>query len=397
MKYKILGNKYILFAAMTLFIFGCSKMDATYKEFLEGGEIRYPKRLDSIEIFPGKNRLKLGVKESGQEIAKCLVVWNSNLDSLTIPLSGLGEMATAMINNISEGTHKLSFFTFDKKGNKSLGMDTTIFVYGDKYENNLGNRVILSAMYRGGEARVEWGDVADSSVVRVELNYTDPGGVEHSLPVFNGTMLSKLNLLKGDTFSYRTLHLPTPNAIDTFYSSSEKVIITRYPPPGGIYDGFPETFEDKGKKTKYPQADVEIGSGLWNFDYFQIGTAGADRKNGARSARSYAGQSKTAPVTSFLEMKFDLPFGASRISFYHAICSSDDPSTFKVQASTDGGTTWDDISGVLHNDDIELKKTTLELDITDPVRFRFYKFSNTEAGRDEGRMNIDDISIYAGE
>jgi len=48
---------YIAFCSLLLL--SCKKQDHFYKEFIEGGEIIYVGKADSILVQPGKNRMKL--------------------------------------------------------------------------------------------------------------------------------------------------------------------------------------------------------------------------------------------------------------------------------------------------------------------------------------------------
>lgn len=105
-----------------------------------------------------------------------------------------------------------------------------------------------------------------------------------------------------------------------------------------LYEGFPEKFEDEGEKTTYAAEEVEIGSGKWLFDYWQIGTAKADRKHGERSARSFHSRGGSDDSRkAILEPLFDFPLGISKLVFEHAVTSSDNDSQFVVQISDDEG------------------------------------------------------------
>src|SRR3546814_13732344 len=65
----------------------CSKMDGTYKKFIEGGEIRYGKRPDSVGIYPGNNRAQVWfVSSAADKLSRAIVYWNDRNDSITIPI-----------------------------------------------------------------------------------------------------------------------------------------------------------------------------------------------------------------------------------------------------------------------------------------------------------------------
>src|SRR3546814_7884614 len=66
---------------------GCAKQDDTYRQFLDKGEIVYVGKADSVQVFPGKNRLKLSwLILADPNVSKAKVFWNNHSDSLEIPL-----------------------------------------------------------------------------------------------------------------------------------------------------------------------------------------------------------------------------------------------------------------------------------------------------------------------
>jgi len=391
MKYIMKNIKlFALLALIGVVLSACSKMDDTYKDFLEGGEKRYSKKPDSIGINPGFNRAEIWLTVSAPNVSKAMVYWNDRLDSVEIPIVRKDRTDTVkrIINNLQEGAYTFEFVTYDNEGNRSLAVDTVGNVYGEAYQASLNNRLVQRTLQLGSQLKIEWFDESNPDAIGAEVSYKMPNGTERIVQVNPDDKFTDINIRpQSGSLKYRTFFVPHPDAIDTFYTEYIRLI------PTVEYIQFPESFEDtKYVKTGYPAAELEIGSGVWLFDNFLIGTAAADRKNGARSARSGNGQSGSTPTNSYLEMKEDLQDGASKFSFYHAICSSDAPSSFKVQASINGGP-WKDISEVIQNNSINLTYKEIELDIDDPVRFRFYKLSSAEAGRNEGRMNIDDINI----
>lgn len=393
---KIIISLVIPFLALVV---SCNKQDSHYRDFIKDGEIVYVGKIDSIRFHPGHNRVKLSwLPPSDPSIQRAKIYWNARNDSTIVNFKEdilTEDTIYAIIEDLEEGAYTFEIFTFDKDDNSSVASEVSGNVYGEKYLSLLLHRQIQEGVFQEDDYVLKW-RAADEDLLGTEVKYKDTKGEEQF--VFTSKNEHKsllLNWKPNSRIEYRSLYLPDSMAIDTFYTSYKDLEIPRNPPPGERYNEFPEDFEGIGSKTTYAAEEIEIGSGVWLFDYFQIGTAAADRKNGTRSARSFHGQHPDGESrTCYLEMKEELPYGASKFSFYHAICSSDDPSTFKVQVSINGGA-WEDITGILHNDTRELVYKEIKLDIKEPVRFRFYKFSSEEAGRDEGRMNIDDISIYS--
>lgn len=362
----------------------CSKMDGTYKDFIKDGEIRYSQKPDTIGINPGHYRVRAWIAAKRNNLSKFKVFWNNRADSIEVPIAGTtgNDTLSVVIENLMEGSYTFEFFTYDKEGNTSIVVDTVGDVYGDEYIGSLANRLVDKASLIGDNLDIVWFPEINHTVVRSEVKYKDQDGTDHEIWVareINETVISDKPL--NGSLMYRTVYLPHPNALDTFYTDYTDINPTRR------YEGFPETFEDPQyrKASVNTNEDVQMSTGLWRFDLFITGNAAGDRKNGAWCVRSHGSS------TSILETLFDLPDGASKISFYHGICSADESSEFKVQASQDGGTTWEDISEVYTNT-TTLMYREIPLDIEGPVRFRFYRLP-TATGTNR-RMNIDDIDIH---
>ncbi len=144
-----------------------------------------------------------------------------------------------------------------------------------------------------------------------------------------------------------------------------------------VYTGFPEGFE-AGTKTTYSTADVLLGSGSWNFNDVVIGTSSSDRKSGSKSAR--------IENTGLLSMNFDVTNGVLKVTVSHAKYGSDATSTWELDASTDGGSTWTKTGSTVTTSSKSLRTATFNLSYAGTVRFRINKLSG-------GKLNIDDFSI----
>ncbi len=105
-----------------------------------------------------------------------------------------------------------------------------------------------------------------------------------------------------------------------------------------------------------------------------------------------------ANVATYLEMDFDLPYGASKLSFYYGTATKTNanditvttgPITVKVEYSQDSGTTWAQLGDDLVVTTVEEQYfKEYELDFDGPIRFRIGK-SDSRA-----RLMVDEIAIY---
>lgn len=218
---------YATIAALGALVTACSKMDASYKDFLSGGEIRYSIRPDSIKVFPGHNRIKLSwLLLSAPNVVQCKVYWNDRADSVIVPVSPKPDQDTVsvIIDNLAEGAYTFDIYTYDKEGNASITTDTTGNVYGDAYISSLSNRLMNDPVLIGGLPKIEWYKESDSTAIGVELRYKSQDGVLHEISIAPDDSITRINEYPlGDSVQYRTLFLPTPFAIDTFYSAYQTV------------------------------------------------------------------------------------------------------------------------------------------------------------------------------
>ncbi|OQP65401.1 endonuclease [Niastella vici] len=140
-----------------------------------------------------------------------------------------------------------------------------------------------------------------------------------------------------------------------------------------------ETFES-GSKTAYSAASVTLSTGSWYFDDALIGNLSTDRKNGTQSAR--------IRNTGSIGMNFNFADGASTVAVKHAVFSSDGSSTWELQVSTDGGSTYTKVGSTVTTSSTTLATATFTVNIAGNVRFQIVK-----TGGGTNRINIDDVVI----
>lgn len=166
---------------------------------------------------------------------------------------------------------------------------------------------------------------------------------------------------------------------------------------GKVYPNFPEKFEspDAAEKKSYKAGNVELKSGSWTFDQAILGnTDGRDQFNGKQAVR----MQQNLEEPSLLQMNFDLPNGASKVSFMYGSYYKDPSCTFVVEYSTDGGTTWTRTDNVFNDASKQAGTISIKLNIKGNVRFRINKIglgsSEIDPSVKNGRLNIDDFAVY---
>lgn len=126
-------------------ITACKDMDSTFKEYLEGGEIKYVARVDTLIGYPGKNRVKL-VWPIGRDsrVTYVQIFWNNYEDSLRVDINKeqVTDSAFVIIEGLEEAGHEFTLLTYDDIGNKSVKANVYVEVYGEIYISTLLNRKV---------------------------------------------------------------------------------------------------------------------------------------------------------------------------------------------------------------------------------------------------------------
>ena len=144
---------------------------------------------------------------------------------------------------------------------------------------------------------------------------------------------------------------------------------------------FSEGFET-GTKTSYSAANVTLGTGIWYFDDALIGNTTSDRKTGVQSAR--------IRNIGSLAMGFNITNGASTVTISHAVFGTDGASTWKLLASTNGGSTYTQIGTTITSSSTTLQTVSFTVNIAGNIRFKILKASGGT-----NRVNIDNVVISA--
>jgi hypothetical protein len=157
--------------------------------------------------------------------------------------------------------------------------------------------------------------------------------------------------------------------------------------PLGIQAQYFVNFEGEGEtKTAYASGDVILSGMEWNMTEALIGTLDADWKNGERSARM---RGYAASAMTMLESKSN---GLGEISFYYRRYGTDTQVDWKVEYSTDGGSSWTQAgSSFTAPASDEVQQFTAAVNVDGNVRVRIKRA--TEEGAANRRLNIDDILL----
>ncbi len=172
---------------------------------------------------------------------------------------------------------------------------------------------------------------------------------------------------------------------------------------GPLYKGFPEDFEspDATMKGSYNMTaidnNLDLKTGNWKLYYAILGnTAGRDRFNPAD--KQCIRLQQQLDFDAYVQMNFDLPNGASKVTFSYGAYYTDAGSTLKLEYSQDGGQTWLSTGDKIKDASATPRVAIFLMDLKGKVRFRINKLGlGPTNGVDvfNGRLSIEDFAVFS--
>lgn len=230
MKRKLLSGCLPVILMAALFV-SCIKQDA-YKKFLEGGEISYAGRADSVIAQSGNGRIQLSiVLGNDPNVNKAMAFWNDRRDSaeVQIPESIKGDTVRMIIENLAEGTHNFVVYTFDNRNNSSVAVNVSGEVYGENYVSSLANRQLKEMGYSAeGKLQLHW-ESALPNEVYTEVRYQDRNEESRSLTVSPEETLTQIeDYHEGAEIRYLSFFKPDSTVFELFAPEMTAVEIPKF-------------------------------------------------------------------------------------------------------------------------------------------------------------------------
>lgn len=296
-KLKKIISYLFLFCIVLFSINACDFLDEdAYKEYAEGGEIQYRGKLDSIQIFSGKNRVQLNaLVNSDPRVSSYRVYWGNRRDSVVFPITE-NQIATnisSIIDNLEENTYNFEVVTYDDMGNSSIPVFAIGKVFGDNYQSSLLNRLLVKndLQVADNSAIVQFAPVDTSSgIIDSEVEYTDNNNVTKSftIPADSTYQIVLDNFDPGNTFKYRSSFKPDPTSIDIFYTDYSVVEAT-----------VPITEAPYFENASAPFTLLETGGGRYATPTDWIHNQGALNHNGYGVLDTQGGRNRFNLVSGF--------------------------------------------------------------------------------------------------
>jgi len=193
-------------------------MNDLHQDYLNGGEIIYGAKVDSVLTSPGKKRIQLEIFIGAQRIETVRIFWNDYADSVDVQVGNKTGSIKKVIENLTEKGYIFQFISFDKFGNKSLPLEVTGNVYGDVYESKLLARSYTFVSKIAGLV-FTFAPAAEGNLATL-VTYTNTAGVLTTITVPAADLSCTIADFKPGSQIAIKSSFGTVNGIDTFYSST---------------------------------------------------------------------------------------------------------------------------------------------------------------------------------
>lgn len=212
----------------------CSKTRGdAFKDYMKGGEIIYPGRVDTLLVHPGLNRIKMLVVLGNDPLVNQVrVFWNNKADSLTLPVKRTSGIDTVeiMIPNLTEGNYNFSVFTYDAEGHISVVVNATGVAYGPSYTSSLVNRTLksLETSPDGNQIYLNWGGAAIGET-SIEVKYIGLDGQEKTITAQPDELVTILpDYQSRSQLTYRSEYKPDTLAFESYYPPASTATLPMY-------------------------------------------------------------------------------------------------------------------------------------------------------------------------
>ncbi|WP_346319180.1 DUF4998 domain-containing protein [Chitinophaga sp. YIM B06452] len=210
-----------LYLCLLVALASCDKFTDVHKEYIQGGEIIYAVKPDSVVFIAGRERLMMRLwMENAQNIKEVIVSWNGGQDSMILPmtLKPGRDSIEVLLNGLEEKAYSFNIYAMDNFGHRSLTYTQFGATYGATYAASLQNRRIKAISLSETAGLIEWFAPAEGMILN-EVKFVNRRGTDTTVR-FSGASFSVGIDAPGSTeFQYRSLYIPQSESIDTFYTA----------------------------------------------------------------------------------------------------------------------------------------------------------------------------------
>jgi len=232
---------FLVIALCVLLIFNkCGKPDDFYSaDFLNAAELAKPGKVDSLQILPGRNRAILKfIVAPDRRVNKLKIAYSSSLSAQVnttmadIAAGEYGNYKEVAISNLPEATLLVNITSYDSKGDSSNTVTGSGFIYGDRYNSSLYNRIYQNITTINGVKQLNFQNESakprDTTVFytlqKTIVTYSKAGGGMATIEVSPFANEVKVpDIATTGTIRHYSIFKPVVQAIDIFQSAEVTV------------------------------------------------------------------------------------------------------------------------------------------------------------------------------
>ncbi|WP_114791283.1 DUF4998 domain-containing protein [Niabella yanshanensis] len=263
-----------LYVAMLLVLCACSKSESQADVI--------PGKVEALNIYPGKERVRIELSFSDPGIEYFDVYWKGRSLSKRIHKDeAVNRTVTSYIEQLNEGYHTFDVVAYNAGGKTSAAVQAQCMVYGEAYLSGLNNPLARDIVFiRGSIPYIEWNEL-EGDAVAINIDYTTAAGTAQRVRVIKGMSTVSLPGYKQlSEVAYQTQYLPGQNSIDTFAAPKQIIpFLTQYAnhtlkniieKSGLVNRVISQTGTDIHPDVEYTRLQFENGSGA-AFSLFALG------------------------------------------------------------------------------------------------------------------------------
>lgn len=223
-------KKYIFqLFAFALVLTSCDSYTDIHQDYIEGGEIVYLQKVDSVVANAGYERIQFKLwYNNGDRLSKTVIYYNNYKDSILIDLGGKlnrGKDSLEFIVDLEETNYNFNVINFNSFNQSSLAVSHFASSYGEMYRATLKNRLLKSStlLTSGDGFKVEWFSPSEN-YVGMEVEYNGTSG-KQIVAVTDESEITISELPTDNKFRYRTFFYPEETAIDSIPCEWSKDIV----------------------------------------------------------------------------------------------------------------------------------------------------------------------------
>lgn len=219
---RISFYKFLLVPLIVAGIYSCKDMMDIHQKYIKDGEIVYLTKMDSVVLYPGKNRIQIsGYLANAYNVNTVLVYWNNRADSMIVDYSMTKDMDSLnlVIPNLVEKSYIFDIYTFNNEGNRSIKVSVAGTAYGDIYRERLFPRTNNGFDFDGKQLKTLW-LTADALERGTQIRYTtESSGIKTIFLSPDSSQIALPDRKNGTPFSFRSVYVPEKASIDTFLTA----------------------------------------------------------------------------------------------------------------------------------------------------------------------------------